>query len=108
MVGFQAFDFIGRGEKTRTSDPRNPIAVRYQAALHPEILVPTRRLTRWRSGILLSVCRVVNALTLEKLLNLFEFHAQLLDQLVTLACVLLGALTGKLSTRSTNRIALLV
>ncbi len=28
--------FIGRGERIRTSDPRNPIAVRYQAALHPD------------------------------------------------------------------------
>ena len=26
----------GRGERIRTSDPRNPIAVRYQAALRPE------------------------------------------------------------------------
>ena len=30
------FDY-GRGERIRTSDPRNPIAVRYQAALHPDI-----------------------------------------------------------------------
>ncbi len=26
---------IGRGEKIRTSDPLNPIQVRYQAALRP-------------------------------------------------------------------------
>ncbi len=27
---------IGRGERIRTSDPRNPIAVRYQTALRPD------------------------------------------------------------------------
>ena len=30
----------GRGERIRTSDHRNPIAVRYQAALHPELDLP--------------------------------------------------------------------
>ncbi len=30
---------FGRGERTRTSDPRNPIAVRYQTALRPDIIL---------------------------------------------------------------------
>ena len=29
---------IGRGERIRTSDPHNPIVVRYQAALRPDRL----------------------------------------------------------------------
>jgi hypothetical protein len=29
----------GRGEKIRTSDPHNPIVVRYQAALRPDRIV---------------------------------------------------------------------
>ena len=31
-----SFSLIGRGEKIRTSDPHNPIVVRYQAALRPD------------------------------------------------------------------------
>ena len=30
------FSINGRGEKIRTSDPHNPIVVRYQAALRPD------------------------------------------------------------------------
>ena len=30
------FLIVGRGEKIRTSDPHNPIVVRYQAALRPD------------------------------------------------------------------------
>ena len=35
---FTSIDWIliGRGEKTRTSDPLHPMQVRYQAALRPE------------------------------------------------------------------------
>ena len=33
---------IGRGEKIRTSDPHNPIVVRYQAALRPDRLQDSR------------------------------------------------------------------
>ena len=32
----QVFEFIGRGEKIRTSDPLHPMQVRYQAALRPD------------------------------------------------------------------------
>ena len=30
-------DFVGRGEKIRTSDPLHPMQVRYQAALRPDV-----------------------------------------------------------------------
>ena len=32
----------GRGEKIRTSDPHNPIVVRYQAALRPDRVLESR------------------------------------------------------------------
>ena len=35
--------FIGPGEMIRTSDPHNPIVVRYQAALRPEFSAPVLR-----------------------------------------------------------------
>jgi hypothetical protein len=38
----------GRGEKIRTSDPHNPIVVRYQAALRPDRIV--RQDIRFFSG----------------------------------------------------------
>ena len=47
------FLLIGRGERIGTSDHRNPIAVRYQAALRPVL------------DITLTVC-------VEQLRNLFE------------------------------------
>lgn len=31
------FSFVGRGGRIRTDDHLNPIQVRYQAALHPEL-----------------------------------------------------------------------
>ena len=31
------FFLVGRGERIRTSDPHNPIVVRYQAALRPDV-----------------------------------------------------------------------
>lgn len=36
ILDFQVSELIGRDEKIRTSDPHNPIVVRYQTALHPE------------------------------------------------------------------------
>ena len=35
-AGEDAVELIGRGERIWTSDPHNPIVVRYQAALRPE------------------------------------------------------------------------
>ena len=37
---------IGRGEKIRTSDPHNPIVVRYQAALRPDRVLEPRATAR--------------------------------------------------------------
>ncbi len=31
------FEFFGRGEMIRTSDPLHPMQVRYQAALRPDV-----------------------------------------------------------------------
>ncbi len=42
---FMVLVLIGRGEKIRTSDPHNPIVVRYQAALRPDRVLVN---TRWR------------------------------------------------------------
>jgi hypothetical protein len=36
-------DFIGRGERIRTSDPLVPNQVRYQTALRPELMLNSRR-----------------------------------------------------------------
>ena len=33
----------GRGERIRTSDPHNPIVVRYQAALRPDRILGTKK-----------------------------------------------------------------
>ena len=39
-----------RGERIRTSDPLNPIDVRYQAALRPDVYVKMRD-RRWVDGV---------------------------------------------------------
>lgn len=46
MVIHFGFFLIGPGEMIRTSDPHNPIVVRYQAALRPERRGNTRQLTQ--------------------------------------------------------------
>ena len=43
----------GRGEKIRTSDPHNPIVVRYQAALRPDrVLEPRATTLNYRAAII--------------------------------------------------------
>ena len=37
----------GRGERIRTSDPHNPIVVRYQAALRPDVYSASKGRRQW-------------------------------------------------------------
>ena len=47
LAGESGFlSLIGRGEKIRTSDPHNPIVVRYQAALRPDRVLEPRAMAR--------------------------------------------------------------
>ncbi len=88
----------GRGEKIRTSDPHNPIVVRYQAALRPDrIQYETRA-----AMILAALVREKVFLAAQDLENLFKFHAQLLDNLLALTGVCLRIITRKPLASSTN------
>ena len=40
---------FGRGERIRTSDPHNPIVVRYQAALRPDEVTTSYKLLATRN-----------------------------------------------------------
>ena len=102
---------IGRGEKIRTSDPHNPIVVRYQAALRPDRTLccgckatlaqggnHTPRAKTWKDRILAA----------QNLKNLFKFHSYLLDYLLTLSDIRLGVIARKPLSRSTNRESLVI
>ena len=43
---------IGRGERIRTSDPHNPIVVRYQAALRPDRCAEVPETHRCRAAMI--------------------------------------------------------
>ena len=97
---------IGRGEKIRTSDPHNPIVVRYQAALRPDRVLEspcngtrlqggnhTCHARTWKEGILAT----------QNLQNLFKFRTYLLDNLLTLGNVRLGFVTSQALARPADR-----
>ena len=108
----------GRGEKIRTSDPHNPIVVRYQAALRPDRICvggafrpdsrlkplqrkggnDNRRGITWKEEILAA----------QNLKDLFKFRAYLLDNLLTLRHIRLGVVAGQALARSADREAFVI
>ena len=84
----------GRGERIRTSDPHNPIVVRYQAALRPDRVfrAPERQV-------------VLAAQDVKKLL---EFHTYLLDDLLTLRDIRLRMFASQPLSCATNRKTIII
>ena len=85
----------GRGERIRTSDPHNPIVVRYQAALRPD-----------RVFFCAQERRVV--LAAQDVKKLLEFHAYLLDDLLTLGYIRLRIFASQPLSCATNRKTIII
>ena len=101
---------IGRGERIRTSDPHNPIVVRYQTALRPDRTQradAAAKCTRTDSHGRNDTCQKGFwkglDLAAQNLQNLFKFHAYLLDNLLTLRDVRLGVFTRQALPCATDR-----
>ena len=92
--------YIGRGEKIRTSDPHNPIVVRYQAALRPD-RVPKRN----EGGNDTCRPRIMEESTLaaQDLQYLLQFQSHLLDNLLALADIRLGLIARESLSGAADR-----
>ena len=117
--------YFGPGEMIRTSDPYNPIVVRYQTAPRPEdttakllqekIREPSKQAnTRLsagscqRGGLATDLASFAVSSALQQLQNLLELDTQLANDLLALGVILFCSFAGQLLARAADGEALLI